>query len=119
MKSLQNAAYEVFVRGCGVERTAGYSAFENVVSSVDKLGKDLLTSDHNPFACYNLTPQERIEATKRNIRYVISDLVALAVQQNIDMKEVLVEAVEASLKHNNPPQPTVLDVKKQTVVKPP
>jgi hypothetical protein len=96
MKSLQNAAYEVFVRGCGVERTADYSAFENVVMSVDKLGKDLLTTDRSSFACYNLTPQERIEATKRNIGYVISDLTVLAAQQNIDMKTILTQAIESS-----------------------
>jgi hypothetical protein len=102
MNSLQNAAYDVFIREGGVKHSPDYSSFENVVSSVDKLGKDLLTSDRNPFACYNLTPQQRVEATKQNIGYVISDLVALAVQQNIDIEDTLIDSLEDYRKFTMP-----------------
>jgi|GEM_PF-4200499 len=70
MRKLQNVAYEIFVRDYGVNGSAELSNFLDVVSAVDKLGKDLLIS--NPF--FTPSQQERKEYLKRNIDAVISAL---------------------------------------------
>lgn len=86
---LHSAAYNIFVEGYRIKNSEEYSKFENMVYYVDRLGKDLLLKREDLYLSDN-SP----EALKRNIANVISALIVLANQQNVDMEETLVEVLE-------------------------
>jgi hypothetical protein len=82
---LQNAAYDIFVREYGVGDTAEYSKYEDVIKRLDKLGNDLLGIGP-PFP----TSTSRNKMLETHIGLVISALIELANQHNLDMRRYTV-----------------------------
>jgi len=90
MGKLQNAAYQIFIEDRGINYSPEFSSYDNVVHYVDYLGEVLLTRAPSDYS----SPDEHAEMVKKSIGYVISALIELAGQQNLNMEDMLVEVLE-------------------------
>lgn len=89
MAKLHNLAFDIFVKGHGIDTTGHYSKFENIVYWLDKLGNDLLVCDLFE------TEVDRLKVLENNIGAVISSLVVLAKECDVDMERIRAETMEA------------------------
>ena len=87
MSKLQNAAFEIYVRGHGINYSEEYAKFENLLSCVDDLGRCLFLEDPHG----TLMELQRKGGIKRNIKNVVAALHDLANQHELSLEELVSE----------------------------
>ena len=81
MRKLHNAAYDIFINTRHVEYSQDYSKFEDIVYHINQLGEYLLL-------------ERSSSGTRTSMGSVISALTRLADHMDIDMEDILAEALE-------------------------
>ena len=89
---LKDAAYQIYIREYKIkqEGDTGYNEFEELVDSVDSLGREFL-------GCPERWPgdeEDEIKRTSRCIHRVIRYLSTVAKKRNIDMVPILEDVLE-------------------------